>query len=362
MTLQAGYSKVRLSNVDAILNVANEIVGFINPDGSVAKIPSVATDPITGAVTGLVGPGGFSMSPARTWFTQPSSYAANPRSDGTFGDISSSADRIAHFAGHGYPIVISGVSRFGGNIQWGTTSTPDADYPGSAIDTVYSSTPSALQSSASAWLKYRDNADGTQEYGMGRIVKYPTGALRFTQYADDALVASCPRIQWFSSGLLNLRRYRFTFDIQFGDATTPFPAYVANKDPVLFFQLKGAATQPVISGVAMYDSPTSDTLTVQFNVKRTNGGAITTIAQVTGVAKATRVTFTVEGLLTFNSDGWWDVKHNGVSIGGMTGNTLMSDLPDSVQCMLGIYRYSHTTKAPDDCSITFHNAGIEILG
>ncbi len=55
MTLQAGYSKVRLANVDAILNVANEIVGFINPDGSVAKIPGVVNDPATGAVALVAG-------------------------------------------------------------------------------------------------------------------------------------------------------------------------------------------------------------------------------------------------------------------------------------------------------------------
>lgn len=55
MTLQAGYSKVRLSNVDVIMNVANEIVGFINPDGSVARIPGIISDPSTGAKTLVAG-------------------------------------------------------------------------------------------------------------------------------------------------------------------------------------------------------------------------------------------------------------------------------------------------------------------
>ncbi len=55
MTLQAGYSKVRLTNLDAILNVANEIVGFINPDGSVAKIPAIISNPSTGAKSLVAG-------------------------------------------------------------------------------------------------------------------------------------------------------------------------------------------------------------------------------------------------------------------------------------------------------------------
>lgn len=334
--------------------------GPLQRESSINRPIRSATDPNSN-VTGLIMSSGEVFTPQRNWYIQPASFVSNPRSDGTLGDISSSADRMAQFAGMGYPIVLSSISRFGGNIQWGTKSVAEATYPGSTIDTAYTSTPANLQSSASAWLKYKDNTDGTQEYAMGRVVKSPSGTLRFQQYADDALVGSCPRVQWFSSGLMNLRKYRFTLDLQFGDSVTPFPAYVSGKDPVLFFQLKGAASQPVISGVVMYDSPTSDTLTVQFNVKRTSGGAITTIAECRGIPKQTRVKFTLAGLLTYNSDGWWDVRRSGERIGGMVGNTLMSDYADSVQAMLGIYRYGHTTKAPDDCAVVFHQAGIEAL-
>lgn len=310
--------------------------------------------------TGIYGPLFQRYSIKRDWYIQPSAYLGNPLSDGTIADISSSSDRTSQLAGMGAPIVLSGVSRFGGNIQWGTKSTADSNYAGSSTDTAYTATPANVQTSASAWLKFKDNTNGTQEYAMGRVVKYPEGTLRFCQYADDALVGSCPRVQWFLSPLMNLRKYRFILDVQFGDSTTPFPSYLVNKDQVLFFQLKGAATQPVIAAVAMYDSATSNTLTVQFNVKRTNGGTITTIAQCTGVPIGTRTRFEIEGLLSWTSSGFWKVYNDGEYIGGLSGNTLMSDYADSVQPMFGIYRYGHSgTKASDDCAIIFYEAGVE---
>ncbi len=296
-----------------------------------------------------------------SYWTQPSSYLGNPRSDSTIADVSSTKDRPAQFAGMANPVVIGGTSRFGGNLQWGTGSVADGNYAGSATDTAYISTPTNVESSASAWLKFKDNVDGTQEYAMGRVVKYTDGRLRFQQKLDDALVSGCPRIQWFTSPLINkLGRYQIPMIVQFGDATTPYPTYVLNKDAVLFAQVKGSASQPVIAAVVQYDNPALDTLKVNFNMKNSNTGSVTIIASAAGLAKNTPYNFVIEGVLDFGSGGYWGIWKDGSLLGEFNGNTLMADFADNVQLMLGIYRYQYTVKAPDDCAIIFHSAGIKL--
>ena len=51
MILKPGYSKVKLSDVDVILNVQNQIVGFVSADGSLAKFVGYDEDPLTGRMT-----------------------------------------------------------------------------------------------------------------------------------------------------------------------------------------------------------------------------------------------------------------------------------------------------------------------
>jgi hypothetical protein len=249
----------------------------------------------------------------------------------------------------------------GGNLQWGTKSIADGSYVGSTVDTVYTDSPTNVESSASVWLKYKDNVDGSQEYAMGRVKKYPDGRLRFQQNADDALVGSCPRVQWLTSPLPSKTgRVLIYTSVQFGDAATPWPAYLTNKDDVLFLQVKGTgASQPVLSMTASYDSPTSETLKVGFNIKTVNTGQIVTFVSIPGLAKNTRHDFAVEGYLDWAGTGYWKVWHNGVVVAQYSGNTLMNDVADNVQVVYGIYRYQHVAKAPDDCAVIYHLAGIK---
>lgn len=58
MALPAGYSKVRLTDVEVVLNVQNEIVGFIDADGTESAIASYAKN-AAGEITGFAGPGGI---------------------------------------------------------------------------------------------------------------------------------------------------------------------------------------------------------------------------------------------------------------------------------------------------------------
>lgn len=44
MTLPAGFSKVRLTDVDAVLDVQNQLVGFLDPDGSWSGVPRMSAD------------------------------------------------------------------------------------------------------------------------------------------------------------------------------------------------------------------------------------------------------------------------------------------------------------------------------
>lgn len=299
-----------------------------------------------------------SLSP---WWTQPSSFTGNPRQDATLGDVSSSKDRISQFAGMPDRVVVGDTSRFGGNLQWGTKSVAEVNYPGSSVDTTYTASPSAVETSASSWLKHKNNLDGTQEFAMGRVTKYTDGRLRFMQYADDNLVGGCPRVQWYTSPLISKQGTYLTYlSVQFGDVATPFPAYVSGKDAVLFYQLKDASvTQPIISAVVEYDSPSSETLKVTFNIKPTDAGSISTISVITGLAKNTRHDFVIESVLDWGSNGYWGIWYEGNLITIREGNTLMSDVGSNVEAMLGIYRYNWATKASANCAIIFHLAGIK---
>lgn len=55
--LLPGYSKVRLTDVDVLLNPQNEIVGFMDVEGRPALIPSFSTHPLTGGKSIVDGSG-----------------------------------------------------------------------------------------------------------------------------------------------------------------------------------------------------------------------------------------------------------------------------------------------------------------
>lgn len=151
---------------------------------------------------------------------------------------------------------------------------------------------------------------------------------------------------------------------QFGDLTTPWPPWTAtNKEDTLFFQIKGAASQPVLSLQASYDvqaaSTVNSTLNISVSIKPTNAGAIQNLVTVSGLAQNTRHDIVVDFLPDWTSAGYVGIWVNGALVGTRNNNTLMSDLTDTVSPMIGIYRYNYSAKAPNDCAITFHLAGVK---
>lgn len=66
MTLPAGYSKVRLNHIDAVMNVQNKIVGFLDADGTMSAIPSYSRA-ADGSVTDLVGPNWEAVGMVKTF-------------------------------------------------------------------------------------------------------------------------------------------------------------------------------------------------------------------------------------------------------------------------------------------------------
>jgi len=313
----------------------------------------------SGAGTLRADPPGGSAEP---WLVQPGTFVGNPLQDGTLGTTSVTVDRTLQFAGMPDRLVISGKSRAGGTVQWGTLSTAETDYPGSAVNTVYTASPYQIEGTGSAWLKAVDKPNGEQHLAMGRIIKYNDGRLRMMHNADDALISSCPRVQMFGGPLIHRQGYyRIYISPQFGDATTPWPAYVSGKDSALFFQLKGTAGSPIMSLRAEYDSPTSDTLTVSLSTRQENSGpGPATLASVSGLAKGVRHDIVLDVALDWTSAGYLGFWLNGSLIAARDGNTLMSDFADQPPPMWGIYRYQHVgAKAPDDCAIIFHLAGVK---
>lgn len=130
----------------------------------------------------------YGSSPAwagEDWFVHPATFDGNPTLSGVNSSIGTTKSRVLQFAGMADRMVMNGTSRWPGNIQWGYPSVEDPLYVGHPLASGATDTPTNQESSASAWLKFRDNTDGTQELAMGRIKKYPDGRLRFLQKLDD---------------------------------------------------------------------------------------------------------------------------------------------------------------------------------
>jgi hypothetical protein len=278
--------------------------------------------------------------------------------------------RAHQFAGMSNLLVEGGTWR-GGNLNWGTGATD------SPADTAVTGTPANIESGAggNAHIHYVDNADGSQSYAMGRVVKHTDGRLVMTQYADDALYSSHPRTQLFGMYLLNLSGYwRQYVSVQFGDSEVPWPVYSDNigTDGVLFYQLKGTvAGNPVLQLTAKNNSSDRTKIDVQFNVNLTSGGIVSNVYTQSALQAGVRHDFVIDTFLDWRARGASGGKaYNGLwySREGETpelvysstsSNTLWSNTADKVQPMWGIYRYQWNTKATDDCRVIFHRAGIK---
>lgn len=84
--LPAGYSRSRLTRLDALLNPKGQIVGFFDEDGSLADLPVYALNP-DGSVAGIAGAdgGGVLAGPAISgaWFKTPSIFRLRFTGTGT---------------------------------------------------------------------------------------------------------------------------------------------------------------------------------------------------------------------------------------------------------------------------------------
>lgn len=212
---------------------------------------------------------------------------------------------------------------------------------------------------------------GTLTMAGGRVVQTSDGKIRLVQFADDALVVNCPRIQLWTAMIPPRKRYVHEFTFQVGDATTPCPAYDAGgKNNILVWQMKGSGSQPPI---ALNIRVMADaTLRLDLNRKLTNGGTVFTAGTVLGLLPATAIKVKLE----FSPD-WQIEAEGGTAFLSLTVNdspvelfdagatsdgyssisspTVFSDLSSTYQVMVGMYRYDYAgVKAPNNCCIVIH--------
>lgn len=309
------------------------------------------------------------------WYTAPAAGYYIPLSDGTSyqmdTSVTGSKARLHQFAGMSNMLVEGGTWR-AGNLNWGTNTTTD-----SPLDTAVVGTSNNIESGTggNAHIKYVQNADGSQSYAMGRVVKHADGRLVMTQYADDKLFSSHPRTQLFGMYLLSLSGFwRQYVSVQFGDDEIPWPAYGDNVgvDGVLFYQLKGTvAGNPVLQLTAKNNASDRSKIDVQFNVNLTSGGIVSNAYTQSALLPGIRHDFVIDTFLDWRTRGanggksynalWYNGPGETPTLvySNTSNNTLWSNTADKVQPMWGIYRYQWNTKATDDCRVIFHRAGIK---
>lgn len=225
-------------------------------------------------------------------------------------------------------------------------------------------------------------SNGDQHLGFQRVYwKQQTKILELSQYADDALVTSNPRVQVWGHRLIHKNSYyRFFLNFKLGNSFVPWAPYITNKNTILIFQLKGAASYPLFD-VQVRDAASGDVtkrdLYFLRRLANTNVGGFDNQGQdrvlvVSDISLDSFYNFCIDYLPDYTS------RNNGgkasiviyknnikqtlhSDVGGgqeVLDNTLYSATPDYVQPMWGIYRLNYSSaKAPNNCGITFKEAG-----
>lgn len=282
----------------------------------------------------------------------------------------SSKIRGFNFAGAGSSgLIISGAAQ-SPNIQFGTTTTDivaNTTFTAQVADQETGSSPTLVETLI----------DGSQQLGYGRIKwNQQTKALEMYHRADDALISSSPRVQLYTNRIQHITTYFRTFlEFSLGTPSVSWMEYspISGLNSALIFQIKNDANEPNITldiVTAQNGDTTKRDLIVTY--RATAGSSPETICRVTnievGYSKKTHV------ILDFLLD--WNTLNNGGRpylafwCNGQqqkfTNNsyvfqepTVYSTSTTIARPMVGIYRYTRTAKAPDDCGITFHTFRIE---
>ena len=204
----------------------------------------------------------------------------------------------------------------------------------------------------------------------GRFRQYPDGSIRVMHRADDALFSNSPRFQVVSHYLPNRKRVVSDVIVQFGDAETPWPAYVAGKNETLFWQTKGPTGQPPLALIAQ--TQPDGTIRIMVQRKLTHAAAAPhNIGNVYGIVPGQPVRIRVDfcmDWLTYDEGGsaFFSIEINDVPVvlNDYQGNaegvtsvylpTVFTDVSQVYNVIVGPYRYQYSgVKAPDDCAIVF---------
>lgn len=280
--------------------------------------------------------------------------------------------RILDWAGTPNQYVFRSGTMHTADLQFGTRT---ADSPS---NTSFSATESDIETGGAQPALFTPvTTNGVMSIAGGRFRQTASdGSIRLMHYTDDALYSNSPRFQLTTRSLPNKQRMVWKGSIQFGDAETPYPAYLVGKINNLFWQIKGGTGQPPIALVATRQADGSLTISVNRKIANVSNAvhsaAIYTAASVAGLAVNTpieiEVHFTLDWL-TFDEGGsaFLAVIVNGNALtmtddaGGVEGinsvycPTVFTDVDQLYVLISGIYRYDYSgAKAPEGCAVTFY--------
>jgi hypothetical protein len=250
------------------------------------------------------------------------------------------------------------------DLQFGTRTT---DTPASLSTSAYAT--DIETGGAQPALYSPVTTAGTMSIAAGRFRQRADGSVRIMHYADDALYSSSPRFQITSFLMPNRVKLRTNLVVQFGDAETPWPAYVVGKQNCLFWQIKGATGQPPMA--LNIERQSDGTLKLYFNRKKSNATGIFTAGTVSGLSTNTQIAIEIQytlDWLTMDEGGSAQVallvNGSAVELFDSAGDsegyasvqmpTVFTDVDQAYTMINGIYRYDYAaTKAPDDAAMIF---------
>jgi len=194
---------------------------------------------------------------------------------------------------------------------------------------------------------------------------YPTGEAghyerlgpkwRIAYTTGEALTAGTARCQLLSYPLPP-GRMTFDMNVQFGDSTDNWTLTTNGTSPALFWQLKpNAGPQPAFQLNVDTDSTNAAKLEIYFNYKELSfTGSVTRLVTVRGLDRHVPINVAVDGLFTFGTEGWVELRVNGeVEYRRDNFKTLQTDTDTYYHMHWGLYMWNDTNPATAPTRVTW---------
>jgi len=194
---------------------------------------------------------------------------------------------------------------------------------------------------------------------------YPTGEAghyerlgpkwRIAYTTGEALTGGTARCQLLSYPLPP-GRMTFDMNVQFGDSTDNWTLTTNGTSPALFWQLKpNTGPQPVLQLNVDTDSTNAAKLELYLSYKELSfTGSVTRLVTVRGLDRHVPINVAVDGLFTFGTEGWVELRVNGeVEYRRDNFKTLQTDTDTYYHMHWGLYMWNDTNPATAPTRVTW---------